>query len=116
MTEGLIRYNVTEYWYSKHKRRDTVLYVVQTGRNGREKAFRLTVSGTQYSTVDHWPLRREIARHAGVDPDRVIPDWDGDKHREDLGRIVPCVWFVKTDDDYETRNPVQTAIQLPDDY
>jgi hypothetical protein len=63
--------------------------------------FELTVTGTSRSLHDTWPLRREIARHAGVDPDQVHPDWDNDRHRQTYGRYAPHTWHVRLPDDAE---------------
>ncbi|MET9086138.1 hypothetical protein ABZX77_30405 [Streptomyces sp. NPDC004237] len=87
-----LRYNVRE---TLHYGRPAVTYEVKTGRNGCKKAFELTVEATARSIHDTWPLRREIARHAGVDPDLVMPDWDGDTARRSLGRFAPHLWYVQ---------------------
>lgn len=89
-----LTYNVREVI---HHDRPAVTYEVHTGRNGRERAFRLTIEASRHSLHDTWPLRREIAQHAGVDPDQVVPDWDGDPHRRTMRRIAPINWLVRLD-------------------
>ncbi|MFI6249021.1 hypothetical protein [Streptomyces sp. NPDC051016] len=87
-----LRYTVRETLYHEVP---AVIYDVKTGRNGCKKALILTVEATARSIHDTWPLRREIARHAGVDPDLVQPDWDGDTDRRSLGRFAPRIWYVE---------------------
>ncbi|MGW3274500.1 hypothetical protein ACWDFH_23970 [Streptomyces kronopolitis] len=65
-------------------------------RAGRALAFELVVTGTKRSLGDMWPLRREIAKHAEVSPDRVHPQWHLDASRIELGRWAPAEWLVES--------------------
>lgn len=115
LPEGWRRYSVLETHYAKansnvsHAARGSSLFhrggelaefrIVYRVRAGRTPAFELVVAGTNRSLGDTWPLRREIAKHAGVDPDLVHPQWRRDANRILLGRVAPSVWFVAPADD-----------------
>ncbi|MFI1580063.1 hypothetical protein [Embleya sp. NPDC020630] len=89
----MIRYSITEV---SDLTAGTVTYAV---RRGHRIALTTVVSGSARALHDTWPLRRDIAAHAGVDPDRVEPDWDHDPHRRRLRRFAPHTWHVRTDID-----------------
>lgn len=113
MREGFIRYNVQEH---RSRFDGLVQYTVQTGRNGRTKAFRLTVEGPDAALNDPWPLRREIARHAGVDPDNVFPYWNDPQCDMSLGLTVPYAWYARTDPSAEPPCTVKETIEQPHEY
>ncbi|WP_327066822.1 hypothetical protein [Kitasatospora sp. NBC_01302] len=83
-----IRYNITEH---KPHGENTVIYEV---RRGHTKAFTLRIETHPRALHDTWPLRREIANHAGVDPDEVLPQWDKDRQRRQMGRFAPALWLI----------------------
>lgn len=83
-----IRYNVTEH---KPHGQAAVIYQV---RRGHANAFTLCIDAHPRALHDTWPLRREIAKHAGVDPDQVQPQWQNDLHRRTMGRFAPASWLI----------------------
>lgn len=113
MREGFIRYNVQEH---RSRFDGLVQYTVQTGRNGRTKAFRLRIEGPDWMTGDSWPLRREIARHAGVDPDDIFPYWENPERIATPWRTVPYAWYARTDPSAEPPCTVKETIEQPHEY